>query len=42
MKVFVAGGTGAVGRRLVPLLVNRGHDVVATTRTADKIPALRA
>jgi len=42
MKVFVAGGTGAVGSRLVPLLVNRGHDVVATTRSADKIPALRA
>src|SRR4030095_2749509 len=42
MKVFVAGGTGAVGKRLVPLLVNRGHEVVATTRTAEKIPALRA
>lgn len=42
MKVFVAGGTGAVGRRLVPLLVNRGHDVIATTRTAEKVPSLHA
>ena len=38
MRVFVAGGTGAVGRRLVPMLVARGHDVVAT----EPDPALRA
>ena len=31
MRVFVAGGTGAVGRRLVPQLVARGHRVTATT-----------
>ncbi len=30
MRVFVAGGSGAVGRRLVPLLVARGHQVTAT------------
>jgi nucleoside-diphosphate-sugar epimerase len=42
MKVFVAGATGAVGRRLVPLLVDRGHEVVATTRSAAKRDALRA
>jgi hypothetical protein len=28
MKVFVAGASGALGRRLVPLLVERGHVVV--------------
>lgn len=42
MKIFLAGATGAVGKRLVPLLVRRGHQVVATTRTANKIEALRA
>jgi nucleoside-diphosphate-sugar epimerase len=33
MKVFVAGGNGAIGQRLVPQLVAAGHDVVATTRS---------
>jgi nucleoside-diphosphate-sugar epimerase len=33
MKVFVAGGSGAIGRHLVPMLVARGHSVVATTHT---------
>jgi nucleoside-diphosphate-sugar epimerase len=42
MKVLVAGATGAVGRRLVPQLAARGHVVVGTTRTADKLPLLRA
>jgi len=32
MRVFVAGGTGAIGRRLVPQLLLRGHEVTATTR----------
>jgi 2-alkyl-3-oxoalkanoate reductase len=42
MRVFVAGATGAIGRRLVPRLVERGHTVVATTRTADKAANLLA
>jgi len=42
MKVFVAGATGAIGRQLVPLLVARGHEVVATTRSPGKTSALRA
>ena len=33
MKIFLAGASGAVGRRLVPLLVQRGHQVIATTRS---------
>jgi nucleoside-diphosphate-sugar epimerase len=41
MKVFLAGATGALGRRLVPLLVARGHDVVGMTRSAAKVGALR-
>jgi len=42
MRVFVAGGTGALGRRLVPQLVARGHEVTATTRKADKVGELHA
>jgi len=42
MKVFVAGATGAVGKRLVPLLVARGHEVVGMTTSAEKIQALQA
>jgi nucleoside-diphosphate-sugar epimerase len=32
MKVFVAGATGAIGRQLLPMLLEAGHDVVGTTR----------
>jgi nucleoside-diphosphate-sugar epimerase len=41
MKVFLAGATGAVGRRLVPLLVAHGHDVTAMTRTPGKARLVR-
>jgi nucleoside-diphosphate-sugar epimerase len=37
MQVFVAGGTGVIGRRLVPQLVARGHQVIATTTSAGKL-----
>jgi nucleoside-diphosphate-sugar epimerase len=40
MRVFVAGGTGVVGRRLVPQLVARGHQVTATTTSAAKLGLL--
>jgi 2-alkyl-3-oxoalkanoate reductase len=40
MKVFVAGGAGAIGRRLVPLLVDAGHEVAATTTSSAKERAL--
>src|SRR6478609_6077811 len=42
MRVFVAGGGGAIGRRLVPQLVACGHQVVASTTRAEKLPGLRA
>ncbi len=42
MKIFVAGATGALGRRLVPLLVAKGHTVVGTTSTARKADAIHA
>ena len=32
MRIFVAGATGAVGRRLLPKLIESGHEVVAMTR----------
>ena len=40
MRVFVAGGTGVLGRRLVPQLVARGHQVTATTTSAAKLNVL--
>jgi nucleoside-diphosphate-sugar epimerase len=40
MRVFVAGGTGVIGRRLVPQLVARGHQVIATTTSAAKLELL--
>lgn len=41
MRIFVAGGTGAVGRRLIPRLVSAGHQVTATTRSEGKQDLLR-
>jgi len=40
MRVFVAGGSGVIGRRLVPQLVANGHEVTATTTSADKLRLL--
>lgn len=42
MRVFVAGGSGVLGRRLIPQLVARGHDVTATTTRPDRLPSLAA
>jgi 2-alkyl-3-oxoalkanoate reductase len=42
MRVFVAGATGALGRRLVPLLVANGHQVTAMTRSVGKTMDLYA
>jgi nucleoside-diphosphate-sugar epimerase len=41
MKVFIAGATGAIGQRLVPLLIDAGHEVLGTTRTPAKADGLR-
>ena len=40
MRVFVAGGSGVLGRRLVPQLVANGHQVTATTTSAAKLDGL--
>jgi nucleoside-diphosphate-sugar epimerase len=42
MRVFIAGAGGAIGRRLIPQLLARGHEVVATTRKREKLPYLQA
>src|SRR5439155_27015835 len=36
MRVFVAGASGAVGKRLIPELVKAGHKVIGMTRSAEK------
>lgn len=41
-RVFLAGAGGAIGRRLVPLLRDAGHEVFGTTRSAARAEALRA
>jgi uncharacterized protein YbjT (DUF2867 family) len=37
MKVFVAGATGAIGRSLVPRLVEAGHEVTTITRSKERL-----
>ncbi|TPI16898.1 NAD(P)-dependent oxidoreductase [Mesorhizobium sp. B4-1-3] len=41
-RIFLAGASGAIGRRLVPQLVAARHQVTATTRQAAKADDLRA
>jgi nucleoside-diphosphate-sugar epimerase len=40
MRVFVTGGTGAIGKFLLPLLLENKHEVVALTRSVIKATAL--
>jgi 2-alkyl-3-oxoalkanoate reductase len=45
MRVFVAGASGAIGTRLVPQLIERGHEVIGTSRkpaNAERVRALGA
>jgi nucleoside-diphosphate-sugar epimerase len=41
MKVFVAGATGVIGRRIVSMLVEAGHSVVGMTRSPSKAAVIR-
>lgn len=42
MRIFVAGGAGAIGRQLVPMLIADGHRVTGTTRSDDRASWLRS
>ncbi len=42
MRVFVAGASGAIGTRLVPQLIARGHEVVGTGRSPESVERVRA
>jgi nucleoside-diphosphate-sugar epimerase len=45
MRVLVAGASGAIGTRLVPQLIDRGHEVIGTFRSpahAERVRALGA
>ncbi|HWM09378.1 MAG TPA: NAD(P)-dependent oxidoreductase [Solirubrobacteraceae bacterium] len=42
LRIFIAGASGTLGRRLVPQLIDRGHHVVGTTRRSEVVRALGA
>lgn len=42
MRVFLAGATGVIGRRLTPMLVEAGHEVAGTTRSLAKAGSIAA
>jgi nucleoside-diphosphate-sugar epimerase len=42
MRVVLVGASGAIGTRLVPQLIDRGHEVIGTCRSRDKVERLRA
>ncbi len=42
VRIFLAGASGVIGRRLVPLLIDAGHQVTGTTRSAAKAADLTA
>jgi 2-alkyl-3-oxoalkanoate reductase len=43
LRIFIAGASGTLGRRLVPQLIQRGHHVTGTTRSnADRLRAMGA
>jgi nucleoside-diphosphate-sugar epimerase len=41
MRIFVAGASGVIGARLIPLLVSDGHQVAGMTRSPEKAATLR-
>ncbi len=41
MRVFVAGASGAIGSRLVPQLISRGHEVIGTCHSPENAERIR-
>jgi nucleoside-diphosphate-sugar epimerase len=39
MRIFIAGGTGVIGRRLVPRLIAEGHELVVLARNPERAAA---
>jgi len=42
MRIFLAGASGVIGIRLLPLLIGAGHEVAGLTRSAGKVDELKA
>src|SRR5580700_8274981 len=42
MRVLVVGASGAIGSRLIPQLIERGHQVTGTSRSGAKAGKLRS
>ena len=42
MRIFLAGASGVIGVRLVPLLIDAGHEVAGMTRTESKLEGLKS
>lgn len=42
MRVLVAGASGAIGSRLVPQLIEAGHEVIGSHRSPDRAERIRA
>lgn len=40
--IFLAGATGAIGRRMIPMLVGAGHRLIGSTRSPERAAALEA
>jgi nucleoside-diphosphate-sugar epimerase len=41
MKIFVSGATGVVGKRVIPLLLNSGHQITGVARSQQKAEMLQ-
>jgi 2-alkyl-3-oxoalkanoate reductase len=42
MRVFVVGASGAIGTRIVPQLIDRGHEVIGTATSPDRAKRVSA